>query len=80
MTEQEFNLFKSRCDSVRKQRDRAEGGLSLLMKRLKEEFGCDDLKQVQPLADELAAEVVLIDGEIEEMESAWKIDYPHLFE
>lgn len=53
---EEFRALQQQVDRHKRERDQAAGALEELLKRLKAEFGCDDLKQAKKLLAELQAE------------------------
>lgn len=53
---EKFDKLRAIAEKARTERDKAEGLLEAAKQRLKEEFGCKDLKAAKKLAAELDAE------------------------
>lgn len=78
ITEQEFRALKTEVESARSEADKAQGSLDTLMKRLKDEYGCKDLKAAQAKLKELKSELDTATEDFEEKHTAyekkWKKD------
>ena len=53
-----FEELKSKVESLRRDRDRAEGALAQTMVRLKKEYGCRTLKEAKQLLTKTRKEAV----------------------
>ena len=54
---QRYLDLKEKADRLRREADRAAGAEEQLMKRLKEEFGCDSVKKAESLLENLRQEI-----------------------
>jgi predicted nucleic acid-binding Zn-ribbon protein len=53
ITEDQYRRLKREVDEAKTEADRASGALKQLMKQLKEEFDCEDVKTAKALLAEL---------------------------
>lgn len=53
ITEDSYRRLKREVDEAKTEADRAKGALTQLMKQLKEEFECEDVKEAKTLLAEL---------------------------
>lgn len=56
MNEEEYKALKRQAEEAKAEADRAQGALDNLKKRLKEDFGVNDLKSARNLLKELERE------------------------
>ncbi len=47
ITEAEYNQLRTKVENAKSEAERAKGSLEASMRRLKEEFGCDTLKEAE---------------------------------
>jgi len=55
ITEDTYRRLKREVEDAKTEADRAKGALTQLMKQLKEEFDCDDLKAAKAMLADLEA-------------------------
>lgn len=78
MNEEAYRKLKTEVEEKTAEADRARGALDLLMKRLKDEFECDSIKEGKKALKELTerrekAEVAF-DKAVKSYEAKWKGD------
>lgn len=56
ITENEYKRLKADVESARQEADRAQGALDGLMVRLKDEFGCEGVKEARAHLSKLQAQ------------------------
>ena len=73
---EEYQKLKKRVETVRREHDKAQGALEQTMKRLKEEFDCDSLKEARQLHKRLKREAAeaaeKFDGALAEFQEKWE--------
>lgn len=78
ITEEQYRKLKREVEEAKSEADRAKGALEHLMKRLKEEFKCDTLKEAKALLAELEGKetkaLKIFEQLMEEYEEKWKHD------
>jgi len=62
--EKKINTFKSELDAARTDRDKLEGELSGLTKRLKDEFGFDNIDKAQKELEKLKKEKESLESDL----------------
>lgn len=76
MTLDEFEKLKMRVSDARRVADRAAGAAAELKKRLKTEFGCDDLAAAKSKLKKLERETAGLQKEFEIAARAFEKEYP----
>jgi len=78
ITEETYRRLKREVDDAKSEAERAKGALTQLMKQLKEEFECSDLKEAKALLTELEEKrdkaQKKFERALEEYEQKWKKD------
>jgi len=54
ITEEQYRKLKRDVEEAKSEADRAEGALAQLLKRLEEEFHCDNLKEAKAMLTDLS--------------------------
>ena len=75
MTTKEFQQIKDKAEQLNRQIAQNEGELKQLMKRLKQEFGCDNLEEAKAKLEQLKEQgqklKARLDEKTEELEEKW---------
>jgi len=76
ITEEEYRRLKKEVEEAKAEADRAQGALDQLLTRLKEEFGCKDLKEAKALLTQLRLKrdtaQAAFTSAVEDYEEKWK--------
>ena len=60
--ERAFRVLQQRAEQARAARDRAAGQMDAAMARLRDEFGCESLKQAKAMLKKLERDAVAAEG------------------
>jgi len=77
ITEEQYRKLKQEVENAKSEADRAEGALGQLLQRLKEEFGCDNIKEARALLTTLNSKQekaeAAFEKSMEAYEERWKV-------
>jgi len=65
VTEEELAAIRDKIERAKEDHARAKGAYEQVMKEIKDEFGCDDLKSAKKKVDEMEKEIEELDSELD---------------
>lgn len=76
MTLEEYEQLKERAEDSRRTADRAAGAAAQLKKRLRDEFGCNGLKDAKRKLREMERAAEILETKFEAAVAAFENEYP----
>ena len=76
----QIEVLKGKVESLQREADKAAGQFEACKKRLKDEFGCDSLKEAEALLEKMTRETQGLEKEVEQALEKFKKEYADVLE